>query len=80
MALQTRHRAETGPPRRYESLKDAASRTGLGVRTLRRRIADGSLPAYRLGGPASSERTPRTSTACYVQSADFTVASLAAHE
>ena len=33
----------------YESLTGAAARTGMSVRTLRRRIADGSLPAYRTG-------------------------------
>ena len=35
--------------RRFESLTQAAERTGLSVRTLRRRIADGHLPAYRSG-------------------------------
>ncbi|PLA11051.1 hypothetical protein CYJ48_11110 [Corynebacterium riegelii] len=34
---------------RYETLKQAAERTGLAERTLRRRIEDGSLIAYRLG-------------------------------
>lgn len=33
----------------YESLTRAAARTGISVRTLRRRVADGSLPAYRTG-------------------------------
>lgn len=33
----------------YESLAQASQRTGLSIRTLRRRIADGSLPAYRNG-------------------------------
>lgn len=36
--------------REFESLGQAAERTGLSSRTLRRRIADGSLPAYRNGG------------------------------
>ncbi|GGB26325.1 hypothetical protein GCM10011492_15670 [Flexivirga endophytica] len=35
--------------RHFESLSDAAERTGLSVRTLRRRIAAGHLPAYRSG-------------------------------
>ncbi len=35
--------------RQFESLSEAASRTGLSVRTLRRRIAAGHLPAYRSG-------------------------------
>ncbi|GAB3491849.1 helix-turn-helix transcriptional regulator [Flexivirga lutea] len=35
--------------RQFESLSDVAERTGLSVRTLRRRIAAGQLPAYRSG-------------------------------
>ena len=35
--------------RRYESLAAAAERTGISIRTLRRRIAEGRLPAYRSG-------------------------------
>lgn len=35
--------------RQFESLADAAERTGLSIRTLRRRIAAGQLPAYRSG-------------------------------
>ncbi|WP_338752139.1 helix-turn-helix domain-containing protein [Janibacter alittae] len=35
--------------RQFESLTEAAKRTGLSVRTLRRRIAAGHLPAYRSG-------------------------------
>ncbi|WP_377644660.1 excisionase family DNA-binding protein [Oryzobacter terrae] len=35
--------------RQYESLADAAKRTGLSIRTLRRRIAMGELTAYRAG-------------------------------
>lgn len=35
--------------RSYESIAQAADRTGVSQRTLRRRIADGSLRAYRLG-------------------------------
>lgn len=31
------------------SLAEAAATTGVSTRTLRRRIADGSLPAYRVG-------------------------------
>ena len=39
----------TSTGRRYESLAEAAERTGLSTRTLRRRIAEGSLRAYRVG-------------------------------
>lgn len=35
--------------RQFETLAEAAQRTGLSVRTLRRRIAAGLLPAYRSG-------------------------------
>ena len=35
--------------RSYESLAQASERTGLSVKTLRRRIASGDLPAYRNG-------------------------------
>jgi len=35
--------------RRFESLADAAERTGVSTRTLRRRIADGALTGYRMG-------------------------------
>lgn len=35
--------------RQFESLSEAAERTGLSTWTLRRRIADGMLPAYRSG-------------------------------
>ncbi|RIX35362.1 DNA-binding protein [Corynebacterium falsenii] len=31
------------------SLKEAADRVGVSVKTLRRRIAEGNLPAYRSG-------------------------------
>ena len=33
----------------YESLPSAAARTGISVKTLRRRIAEGALPVYRCG-------------------------------
>lgn len=36
-------------PRTYESLTQAAARTQVSVRTLRRRIASGHLLAYRYG-------------------------------
>ena len=39
----------TTPRRTYESLARAAQRTGMSVRTMRRRIAHGDLPAYRCG-------------------------------
>lgn len=35
--------------RQYESIQDAASRAGVSVKTIRRRIDDGVLRAYRLG-------------------------------
>ncbi|GAA4409711.1 hypothetical protein GCM10023168_28690 [Fodinibacter luteus] len=35
--------------REFESLSSAAQRTGLSIRTLRRRVAHGDLPAYRSG-------------------------------
>jgi excisionase family DNA binding protein len=41
-----------GPPahrQEFESLSSAAERTGLSIRTLRRRIASGDLAAYRSG-------------------------------
>ncbi|WP_131104394.1 excisionase family DNA-binding protein [Ornithinimicrobium sufpigmenti] len=47
--MTTTTRTETSAPRRYETLAAAADRTGISTRTLRRRIADGSLPAYRTG-------------------------------
>ena len=40
---------DTTTRRRFESLSEAAGRTGLSTWTLRRRIADGLLPAYRSG-------------------------------
>lgn len=33
----------------YLSLQEAADRVGVSVKTLRRRIAEGKLPAYRSG-------------------------------
>ncbi|MFW5471316.1 helix-turn-helix domain-containing protein [Knoellia sp. CPCC 206435] len=35
--------------REFESLSSAADRTGLSIRTLRRRVASGDLAAYRNG-------------------------------
>lgn len=35
--------------RKYESLSQAADRTGVSIKTLRRRIACGELAAYRTG-------------------------------
>ena len=35
--------------RTYEPLPSAAARTGISVKTLRRRIAEGTLPVYRCG-------------------------------
>lgn len=42
MNTTTQHRS-------YESLAHAANRTGVSIRTLRRRIACGHLAAYRTG-------------------------------
>lgn len=42
-------RIDTTSRRQFESLAEAAERTGLSTDTLRRRIADGRLPAYRSG-------------------------------
>ncbi len=36
-------------PRQYESIQDAARRTGVSEKTIRRRIQDGVLRAYRMG-------------------------------
>ena len=36
-------------PRQYESIQDAALRVGVSEKTIRRRIQDGVLRAYRLG-------------------------------
>ncbi|SMC94887.1 DNA binding domain-containing protein, excisionase family [Janibacter indicus] len=43
------HMTTTHSRRQFETLNQAAERTGLSVRTLRRRIAAGLLPAYRSG-------------------------------
>lgn len=40
---------QTAARRHYESLTQAAERTGLSTRTLPRRIAAGQLTAYRAG-------------------------------
>ena len=37
-------------------IKDACARTGLSESTIRRRISDGSLPAYQLGGSGHAIR------------------------
>ena len=39
----------TIPTRRLISLQDAAEQLDVTTKTLRRRIADGALPAYRVG-------------------------------
>lgn len=39
----------TSQGQRYETLKAASERTGVSVRTIRKRIAAGELCAYRLG-------------------------------
>jgi len=43
------HMNPTTHHRSYESLAHAADRTGVSIRTLRRRIACGQLAAYRTG-------------------------------
>lgn len=42
-----------GPSPEFVTLREASRRSGLSIRTLRRRIADGQLTAYR-SGPASN--------------------------
>lgn len=41
--------AASSAPRTYETIAEAARRIGVHPNTLRRRIADGSLTAYRFG-------------------------------
>lgn len=41
--------ADIAARRQFESLAEAADRTGMSIYTLRRKIADGRLPAYRSG-------------------------------
>jgi len=36
-------------PRQYESIEDAAARLDINPRTVRRRIADGTITGYRVG-------------------------------
>jgi excisionase family DNA binding protein len=36
-------------PRKYESIDAAAERLGVNPRTIRRRIADGTITGYRIG-------------------------------
>ncbi|MBS9373621.1 helix-turn-helix domain-containing protein [Rhodococcus sp. B50] len=43
---------KTAPARRMVGLTEAADHFGVCTKTLRRRIADGTLKAYRLGGKA----------------------------
>lgn len=47
---------------RYLAAKEAAERLGISLRTVRRRIADGSLPSVKIGGavriPASALEPP----------------------
>ncbi len=47
--MMTTPTATPPTPRRLVRLKEGASYAGCGVRTLRRRIADGSLGGYRSG-------------------------------
>lgn len=57
MTPMSRNTTAVPEPRRYETLAAAAERTGFSVRTLRRRIAEGQLPAYR-SGPRSIRVDP----------------------
>ncbi len=34
----------------------AAARLGIGISTLRRKVSEGTIPAYRLGGPGTMIR------------------------
>lgn len=43
----------TTVPRTWATLPEAAAYVGLSAKTLRRRIAEGRLPAYRFGGRAT---------------------------
>lgn len=45
----TDRQPQTRPTRRYESLPEAAARVGCSTRTLRRRISEGALVAFRFG-------------------------------
>ena len=45
--------------REFETLASAAERTGLSIRTLRRRIASGDLAAYRSGARVDPSRPER---------------------
>lgn len=49
MTAQPKSQTPRARARQFESLGTAAERTGMSVRTLRRRIAEGRLPAYRTG-------------------------------
>ncbi len=41
--------AQVPAVRKYESIEDAAARLDVNPRTIRRRIADGTLTGYRVG-------------------------------
>ncbi len=41
--------AASAPIKTYETIAEAAKRTGVSTRTIRRRIAEGSLTGYRFG-------------------------------
>ncbi len=43
----------------YLSLPEVALRLGVSTPTIRRKVAEGELPAVRLGGPGSSLRVSR---------------------
>lgn len=42
----------TAAPRELISIKEFAEACGVSTKTIRRRIADGSVPAYRIGSTA----------------------------
>ncbi len=41
--------AASAPIKTYETIAEAAKRTGVSTKTIRRRIAEGSLTGYRFG-------------------------------
>lgn len=41
--------AVAAPPQTYETIAEAAQRTGVSTKTIRRRIAEGRLIGYRFG-------------------------------
>lgn len=46
----------TAAPRELISISEFAQACGVSTKTIRRRIADGSVPAYRIGSTALRDR------------------------